>query len=133
MIEVRAWDKINKKMIKVDAINYWNNSIENEDSQQIPFNEIILLRKSNYKDKNGKNIYEGDKLKHINKYNEEVIIKCIYKKREIVLSNGEIAKIEGFYFINSDFDISKYVGRVLNETIIIGIENLEVIGHVYEN
>ena len=112
MIEVRAWDKTNKKMIKVD--------------------EIILMRKSDYKDKNGNYIYEGDKLKYVNEYNEIIISKCVYKKREIPLTTGEIAKIEGFYFINSDFNINKYVGRVLNETEVIVIGNLEITGHIYE-
>ncbi|MEG1506898.1 MAG: hypothetical protein RR478_05325 [Bacilli bacterium] len=72
MLEIRAWDEINKKMIQVDAINYWNKSIENEDAQQIPFTDVIIMRKSLYKDKNGNFIYEGDKLKLLDKNKEEI-------------------------------------------------------------
>lgn len=129
MLEIRAWDEINKKMIQVDAINYWNKSIENEDAQQIPFTDVIIMRKSSYKDKNGNFIYEGDKLKLLDKNKEEIITVCSYGKWKRRMDSGELVEIEGFCFL---FENTPTFPIIKNYIKKHDTEIMEIIGNIYE-
>lgn len=58
-IKFRAWEKTFKEMIPVHNINFENKMINSESAWRL-FKEIELMQCTGLKDKNGKEVYEGD-------------------------------------------------------------------------
>lgn len=115
----RAWDKETKTMIEVSSINfeeylilggYW----EFGQTESIKFDEIELMQSTGLKDKNGKEIFEGDIVD--------------YKGREAVV------KWHGSY---ASF-IYRFVDELQErasdwEPLFLACYHFEVIGNIYEN
>lgn len=126
-LKFRAWDKKHKEMFEVIKIEYYPNIfymakkpawfvIRTE-------NEIELMQSTGLKDKNGKEIFEGD------------IVNCGY------LFNGspfdeldEYEEEKGVVkFLNCGFNIKFKNDTNLFIDIMESCEDIEIIGNIYEN
>ena len=116
-IKFRCWDKENKEMLDVEYL-HWDDctgefSIRTTMySDYFDTGDMILMQYTGLKDKNGKEIYEGDIV--------EVTRPCIYETGTIVFKNG-------CFFIK------------VKETLLALWEckpnnyELKAIGNIYEN
>ena len=108
-IKFRVWNKTQKVMGTVEKINFVTGYVVNDSFvSESEDEEIILMQYTGLKDKNGKEIYEGD------------IVENNYIKWVIDWYEG------GVYL--------KQIGKEYNTWWIGGeYEHSEVIGNVYEN
>ncbi len=130
-IKFRAWDKTTEEMLQVKALILAENTllgcggkphIFDEHNDLHPLNEVALMRYTGLKDKNGKEIYEGDivEAKDPYKYNsKEIFYTC-----EVVFTEGAAFMLKHTYENWGTVGI-RYFGLRDME--------LEVIGNIYEN
>jgi uncharacterized phage protein (TIGR01671 family) len=114
-IKFRAWQKHHKQMVKVTRIDFNRNLITADYGEKtVPrFNtfeqdNFILMQYTGLKDKNGREIYEGDIVKSDN---GEAIDKIVYK--------------QGAFYVES-------IKRNLLDELLSDVET-EVIGNIYAN
>lgn len=122
----RALDKISKKMFPVMMIDFGQSYVMIEEINGLwcerDFDEIELMRFTGLKDKNGREIYEGDVVRYeccFESYVEEVI----YDDKHC--NFGTIDKDEktfSFDALISDFDVDCF------EVVGNKYENLELLG-----
>ena len=111
-IKFRAWDKLNKEMFNVESINFQERRVYRDVVSYHDFNDIELMQYTGLKDKNEKEIYEGDIL--FESFGERY-----YK---VVFKNGSFrAEFEGD-FDEYSFDLMDVVAH-----------RCEVVGNIYEN
>ena len=111
-IKFRAWDKENEKMMKVSSLHLENKEISVKENGTFHlFRMQDLMQYTGIKDKNGKEIYEGD-IVILNDAEEEN--RCIvkYKYGSYILVDGDLR--EDLSNVESD-------------------KFLEVVGNIYEN
>lgn len=115
-IKFRVWNKKDKQMYEVSSIDFYFEFINwkpNKDGSEtrtfMEWEDCELIEYTGLKDKNGKEIYEGD----------------------IVRVNSGIAKIL-WQFTGAFGFVLKYIEDELN-TIMIAEDCYEVIGNIYEN
>lgn len=116
----RAWDKHEQKMFASDELIIWNNNVYANDSKKLSCNHLIgwtideeyLMQSTGLKDKNGKEIFEGD----IVKMAKDVYSEPTYY--EIVRHRGGAYRLE-----------SKQHGCEL----WLRHTDCEIVGNVYEN
>jgi uncharacterized phage protein (TIGR01671 family) len=135
-IKFRAWNKSIKQMgsalplrtwtddIAVSPRKYWND-IDN----------IILMQYTGLKDKNGKEIYEGDIISIIGfKSRDKSQIGFITNGIDVV-KYGWYNKDTGFFLVSKN-KIKKYdnsIGHCIDHINEKYSEDFEVIGNIYEN
>jgi uncharacterized phage protein (TIGR01671 family) len=112
-IKFRAWEKNLKEIIPIDSVNF-KNKIVNKDSAWRLFSEIELMQYTGLKDKNGKEIYEGD-----------VVKGYWWEKGESHRHIGRVAYVMNAFKVRG---VKQYLGfdDGLNPSY-------EIIGNIYEN
>lgn len=122
----RAWDKIHKTMYEVDDIMYINfeenqicvKTLFFERASRYDFDDVVLMQSTGFRDKNGKEIFEGD------------IVKVSDGDERTNFPDGGIGTICGL-----DEIFMWYIdGQVHNGLFDISQEYyIEVICNIYEN
>lgn len=119
-IKFRGWDSVNEVMLPVESINFREGYVslnEGDNSLTDTLEMIELMQYTGLKDKNGKEIYEGDIVSFYN--DEEYRFKStnalvIYDSAAFMLEHKKLGK--------------EYLGEMDIENMCI-----KIIGNIYEN
>lgn len=113
----RAWDRIKKRMFLVLEIDYENGLVSDETYwNTIPFVDVKLMQSTGLKDKNGKEIFEGD---------------IVIAWSQGVKGTFEIKRrIDGLWLLYPAWKDGQFWYLSPTED---GRETIEVIGNIYEN
>ena len=118
-IKFRAWLKEEKKIVNVETIDFTDKSIQYLEKSEIinayllrrvSFDDVELMQYTGIKDKNGKEVYEGD-IVILNDAEEENRCVVKYKYGSYILIDGDLRE-----------DLSNVEDKFL-----------EVVGNVYED
>lgn len=118
----RAWWKKGRMMFNVATIDFLEKEVKSRANLMFTFDDIELMQSTGLKDKNGREIYEGDVVRYeccFESYVEEVI----YDDKHC--NFGTIDKDEktfSFDALISDFDVDCF------EVVGNKYENLELLG-----
>ena len=118
-IKFRAWDKENEKMMKVSSISLENKEIAVKDFGTYHFfriKDIELMQYIGLKDKNDKEIYEGD-IVLVKLGGTSTWYKTIVKFKEGAFIASLIDGEDYIYIFNRGFDSNDF----------------EIIGNIYKN
>ena len=105
-IKFRAWDEVNKRMIYKCRWQACNNDVN-----------MVLMQYTGLKDKNGKEIYEGD-IVHYNPNDLGMYFHCVNEDDFVISWHG------GAFFVdwNAKLPLYKIEGQ-----------DIKVVGNIYEN
>lgn len=125
ILKFRAWVKEDKEMLPVYAIVYDNKTVwveepDDEDpSGCLEFDDVILMQSTGLKDKNGKEIFEGDVVQYQN------------TKVPSANSEGVIRYFDNWAMFGIDIEHNE--PRALFFSGLADHISLEVVGNIYEN
>jgi len=119
-IKFRAWDKEENEMIYGLNQMVWNWDLARNKPEILFDGEIPITQFTGLKDKNGKEIYEGDVVK----------IQHPYKNRCWI---GEII-FDEYAFNGKDFYMAGFIHfDNPSDLFVEGTDFIEIIGNIYEN
>lgn len=109
-IKFKAWDKLDKEMFNVESINFQERRVYEDVVSYRNFNDIELMEYTGLKDKNNKEIYEGD------------IVTLHNSKYKVIFLNEEAR------FVLRDDEFEYEIPFTNNNN-----KRMEIIGNIYEN
>lgn len=109
-IKFRAWDKINKDMFNVESINFQESRVYKDTVSYREFNNVDIMQYTGLKDKNGKEIYEGD-------------IVTLHNGKYKVIFNSKESR-----FVLRDDEFEMNIPFTNNNN-----KRMEIVGNIYEN
>ena len=114
--KIRAWDEEKKTMYNVRQIDFRGGEFRSSENEWMKFDNVIFMRSTGLKDKNGAEIYEGDIVKPVSFASWIGVVKYSSENAAYILDdhNNEFIRGENVYL--SQFN-----------------EGLEVLGNIYEN
>ena len=144
----RAWDKHEQKMFDNDELIIWNNNVyANDSKKKLSCNYLkgwsidgeYLMQSTGLKDKNGKEIFEGDILKFNDEWNEychegyvdgsvEGVNYVEVVKGEACFEFGKTRYPESSLFIYMEDEHLSFAELVKDKDF-----GFEIVGNVYEN
>ena len=125
-IKFRAWLKEDKRMVNVETMDFTDKSIQYLKKSEInnayilrreSFVDVELMQYTGVKDKNGKEIYEGDIIKY----------KFPYDRRLNHISPVKFLETETSFGVKDRYGIEIPLYRITTNNYF------EVIGNIYEN
>lgn len=123
-IKFKVWDKVKNEYIEDVLIDQQGKVCRNE--SQYYDNECNVMQYTGLKDKNGKEIYEGD---IINKHYDK--IEPMTDEEKKMLLPGTV--VSSAYIYGRDEYNQRYKVEIPDVYNIDYIEEFEVIGNIYEN
>ncbi len=116
----RAWFKQGSKMVNVATIDFLEKEVKSHANVMYSFDEIELMQSTVLIDKNGEEIFEGDIVRFSIADGFEFVVDEIGL---VAYQSGAFRVLNGLdeYLIND------------NEYLIDDIDEIEVIGNIYEN
>jgi uncharacterized phage protein (TIGR01671 family) len=116
----RAWFKQGSKMVNVATIDFLEKEVKSHANVMYSFDEIELMQSTGLVDENGKEVFEGDIVRFLIADGFEFVVDEIGL---VAYQSGAFRVLNGLdeYLIND------------NEYLIDDIDEIEVIGNIYEN
>jgi uncharacterized phage protein (TIGR01671 family) len=126
-IKFRAWDSVRKQMyLSPDEIKHLGGWFDAHRFDGLENGTTYVMQFTGLKDKNGREVYEGDILKITDKYDSsshQVLIRKV--------SFEQRAPACGFVLGDAEHDYVEHFGRIMKDDDTDW--DVEVIGNIYEN